>query len=159
MGTRTLGNQITEFEPEPEVGRHLDAVRIRTGPAASQAEGATFHEDEQANGDEDQRQQDVAPAGEGLGDDGTGGEEVSCEAPHRHENEEHHGVDGHAANAGSGEDGDVDPDVVPAVGEGDRGDLQRAGAAFPGLLLLFVAVVLPRCQAALMPSARGSRPR
>ncbi|WP_260148775.1 hypothetical protein [Streptomyces sp. PanSC9] len=42
-------------------------------------------EDEQADGDQDQGQQDVSPATEGLGDDGAGDEEAAHEAPHGHQ--------------------------------------------------------------------------
>lgn len=49
---------------------------------------------------------------------------------------------------GGGEDGNVDADVVAAVGEGDRGDLQRARPALLGLRLLLVlaavTVAFPR---------------
>lgn len=42
-----------------------------------QAEGAALDEDEQAEGDQNQGQQDVAPAGKCRGDDGSGGEELA----------------------------------------------------------------------------------
>ena len=50
------------------------------------------------------------------------------------------GVHAHAADAGRGEDGHIDADVVSTVGEGDRGDLHWARPNLPGLSLCLVSV-------------------
>ncbi|MGW1801200.1 hypothetical protein ACWCQN_36020 [Streptomyces sp. NPDC001984] len=56
-----------------------------------------MEEDEQADGDQHERQQDVAPAAERLGDDRTGGEEPAREAPHRDQDQEDYGIHAHPA--------------------------------------------------------------
>lgn len=48
------------------------------------AEGSALDEDEQADGRRHHGEQDVAPTDEGLGDDGSGGEEPARQAPHGH---------------------------------------------------------------------------
>src|SRR5215813_7274323 len=104
--------------------------------ACLQAESAALDEDEQADGDQDHGQQDVAPPAEGLGDDRAGGDEPACGAPDADQDQEDHAAHDRAAGADVGEDGYVDADVVAAVGEGGGGDLEDRRSAWPGRGLL-----------------------
>src|ERR1700745_4475416 len=93
-------------------------------------EGAALDEDEQADGDQDHGQQDVAPPAEGPGDDRAGGDEPACGAPDADQDQEDHAAYDRAAGADVGKDGYVDADVVAAVGEGGGGDLGDRRAAW-----------------------------
>src|ERR1700750_2769816 len=95
-------------------------------------EGAALDEDEQADGDQDHGQQDVAPPAEEPGDDRAGGDEPPCGAPDADQDQEDHAAHDRAAGADVGEDGYVDADVVAAVRHGGGGDLEDRRAARAG---------------------------
>ena len=55
---------------------------------ALEAEGAAFDEDDHAEADQDEREQDVLPAFEDLGDGSAGGDEAGGQHEHGHQGEE-----------------------------------------------------------------------
>ena len=102
--------------------------------------------DDQADGDQDHRQKDVAPSAESSGNEGAGGEKPSGDAPDADQDQENRGVNDGPAGADGVEDWHIDSDVVAAVAEGGRGDLANGGATLCGFCLLaFIAAlaVLP----------------
>src|SRR5512146_335168 len=136
----------------------VSATQRPADRACLQAEGAALDEDEQADGDQDHGQQDVAPPAEELGDDRAGGDEPACGAPDADQDQEDHAVHDRAAGADVGEDGYVDTDVVAAVGKSGGGDLDDRRAALSGFGLLAVVTelaVLPSFPG--VPQAEGDR--
>jgi hypothetical protein len=78
-----------------------------------------LNEDEQAEGNQHQRVQDVSPAPDHLSDGGAGGKEPARGAPDADQDQEDRDIDGDPGDPGSGEDRHVHADVVTAVSEGD----------------------------------------
>jgi hypothetical protein len=114
---------------------------VRSFAFCSKAERAAVDEDEQAEGDQHDRVQEMPPAADDPRDGGAGGEEPAGGAPGTDQDQEDGGVDGDPTDPAPCEDRQVDADVVAAVGEGDSGNLERLRAVLPVLALLAAAAV------------------
>src|SRR5262249_13512128 len=123
-----------------------------------QAEGAALDKDDQADCDQYDRQQDVAPPAEGPGDDRAAGEKPPGDAPDADQDQENGGVHDGPARADGVEDRHIDADVVAAVAEGGNRDLSDRGAArcrFRLLAVITALAVLPEPPS--VPQADGDR--
>src|SRR5699024_7758537 len=140
LGWKKCGGDVPPGDPLPE--------RRAWGPllfalVSSETKRSAADEDEDAQADQDDGEQDVFPAFEDFGDRRAGGDEPGEYDQDRDEREEDEAVSDHCEGLHAQEDGDIDTDVVSAVGEGASCDSPRADLLARDLGVIVVIASAP----------------
>src|SRR5690625_1205382 len=126
--------------------------------APSETERSSADEDDDAEADQDDGEQDVFPALEDFSDRRPGGNELGDYDQDRDEREEDEAVGDHCDGFHAEEDGDIDADVVSAVGEGDSCDGPRADLRARDLGVIVVIVSAPGLPCSPETEGQGDEP-
>src|SRR5699024_1478928 len=111
-------------------------------PVTLETESTAADEDENTQADQNDGEQYMFPAFEDLGDGRTGGNEFRQQDQNCHQDEEDDAVGDDRGGSHIEEDGDVDADIVAAVGKrhpGDGQDTHLLPGDLPGVIVVIIA--------------------